>query len=73
MPHVTRAVILAALALSLGGCGLAGTGVAGAAGGASKAEELKQAQQTEDRVRSQIDAANQAAAEQRRAAEAASQ
>jgi hypothetical protein len=61
------------LAATLAGCGLAETGIAGAAGGASKAEELRQAKETEARVQRQVDAAYQQAAEQRRAGEAASQ
>jgi hypothetical protein len=60
-------------ALALTGCGLAETGAGAAAAGVSKAEEVKQGQRTEARVQQQIDAAYQQAAEQRRAAEAASQ
>ncbi len=62
-----------ALAAALTGCGVAETGAAAAAGAASKAEEAKQAQATEARVQQQIDAAYSQAADQRRAAEAASQ
>jgi hypothetical protein len=75
-PAPTRiaAVALAlALAVALNGCGLAETGAAAAAGGASKAEELRRAKETEGQVKQQIDAAYQQAAEQRRAGEAASQ
>jgi hypothetical protein len=57
------------LVAALAGCGLAETGIAGA----SKAEELRQAKETEARMQRQIDAAYQQAAEQRRAGEAASQ
>ncbi|MDB6091551.1 MAG: hypothetical protein JWN85_4335 [Gammaproteobacteria bacterium] len=62
-----------ALVLALAGCGLAETGAAAAAGGVSKAEEVRQAKQTEARIQQQIDAAYQQAAQQRGAAEAASQ
>src|SRR5256886_11595223 len=66
---------LAVLALTglLAGCGLAETGAAAAAGGVSKAEEVRQAKQTEARLQQQLDAANAQAQERRRAAEAASQ
>ena len=48
---------LAVLALTglLAGCGLAETGAAAAAGGVSKAEEARQAKQTEARIQQQID------------------
>jgi hypothetical protein len=70
IPAVTLALVLA---VALAGCGLAETGAAAAAGGASKAEELRRAKETEAKVKEQIDAAYQQAAEQRRAGEAASQ
>jgi hypothetical protein len=66
-------LLAALLAAALAGCGLAETGVAGAAGAASKAEEAKHAKQTEEHIQKQIDAAYSQAADQRRAAEAASQ
>jgi hypothetical protein len=68
-PLATTLICVATLA----GCGLAETGIAGAAAGASKAEELRQAKETEARMQKQIDAAYQQAAEQRRAGEAAAQ
>jgi len=68
-----RTLAVAGLVVTLAGCGLAETGAAAAAGGVSKAEEIRQGKQTEARVQQQLDAAYQQAAEQRRAAEAASQ
>jgi hypothetical protein len=70
---MARSLALLAVMLSLAGCGLAETGAAAAAGGVSKAEELKQAKKTEARVQQQIDDAYRQAADQRRAAESASQ
>jgi len=70
---MSRLLVLAPALLLLAGCGLADVGVAGATAAASKAQELKQARQTEARVQQQIDAAYSQAAEQRKAAEAASE
>ncbi|HYL02793.1 MAG TPA: hypothetical protein VEU54_05190 [Steroidobacteraceae bacterium] len=63
--------LAAALALSglLSGCGLGGTGAAGAAGASAETQQAAQARQTEERVRADIDAAQDQAAERRRAAE----
>ena len=55
----------------LSGCGLAETGAAAAAGGASAAEQARQAKQTEDKMRQQIDDAEKKGAEAREAAEKA--
>ena len=68
-----RSLVLASLILSLTGCGVAETGAVAATVAASKAEEVRQARQTEARVREQLDAAARQAAEQRNAAEAATQ
>jgi hypothetical protein len=57
----------------LGGCGLAGTSGAAATAGAAAAEQAGEARDTLDRVESDIEAAQQAAAEARRAAEADAQ
>ena len=65
-----RVLILLGLITSLGGCGLAETGTAAATQGQSAAEQAAQARKTEARVRQEIDAAYQKAAEQRAAAEA---
>jgi hypothetical protein len=70
---MARSLVLLCLILSLTGCGVAETGAAAATEGAAKAEEVRQGLQTEARVREQLDAAAKQAAEQRNAAEAASQ
>ena len=57
------------MAGSLGGCGLAETGTAAGAGAASRAQQAAEARQTEARVKLEIDASYQQAAEQRRAAD----
>jgi hypothetical protein len=74
MPRSIR-LLTATLVLSatLTGCGLAETGMAGATGAASKAEEARQAKQTEARVQSQVDAAVQLNSDRRKNAEAESQ
>ena len=66
-------ILLLILSTTLAGCGLAETGVAGATAGASQAEQVRQAKQTEARVQKQLDAATQLDAERRHAAEAESQ
>ncbi len=65
-----RGLALLAAASSLSGCGLAETGTAAGAAAASQAQQAAQAKQSEERVKQQIDASYQQAAEQRRAAEA---
>ena len=63
-------LVLPALAIGAGaGCGLAGTAVATGAGAAAEVQEAQQAKQTEDRVKREIDQAQQAAAQQRADAE----
>jgi len=57
----------------LAGCGLAETGAVAATAAASKADEARQAKQTEARMEQKIDEAYKAAADQRHAAETASQ
>jgi len=73
MPRSVLLAAILAVGAMLGGCGLAETGAAAAAGGASQAEQVRQAKETEARVRKQLDAAYQQAADQRRAAETESQ
>ena len=51
------------------GCGLAGTAVATGTGAAAEVQQAQQAKQTEDRVKHDLDAAQQAAAQQRNDAE----
>jgi hypothetical protein len=67
-----NALLLSATLLLTTGCGLADVGAVGASSATSRAEELKQAKQTEARVQQQVDAAYKQAADQRDAAEAAS-
>jgi len=62
-----------ALALALAGCGLAATSVTTAAGGASAAQDAKQAKDTEAKLQQQINAAYQQDAANRKAAEAQAQ
>jgi hypothetical protein len=69
---MSLAAILVCGAL-LSGCGLAETGMAGATAGASQAQQVRQAKETEARVQKQLDAASQQDAQRRRAAEAESQ
>jgi hypothetical protein len=61
------------LAVLLTGCGVSETAVAAAAAGKSKAEEIKQGQETMKQVQTQLDAANQQAEAQRKAAGQAAQ
>jgi hypothetical protein len=70
---MARSLVLLFLVLSVTGCGVAETGAAAATAGAAKAEEVRQGLKTEARVREQLDAASKQAADQRNAAEAASQ
>jgi alpha-D-ribose 1-methylphosphonate 5-triphosphate synthase subunit PhnG len=57
----------------LTGCGVAETGAAAAAAATAKAQEAHEGLKTEARVREQLDAAAKASADQRNAAEAATQ
>jgi hypothetical protein len=57
------------LAVSIAGCGLTETVGSAATDATEKAQELKQAQATEARARSELDAAARASAQQRQAAE----
>ncbi|MFZ0500857.1 MAG: hypothetical protein WAU49_07275 [Steroidobacteraceae bacterium] len=59
--------------LALAGCGLAATSVTAAAGGASAAQDAKQAKDTEAKMQQQINAAYQQDAANRKAAEAQAQ
>jgi hypothetical protein len=72
----SRSVILAALGavtLGLAGCGLAETAGSAATNGASAAQQVEEGRKAEARVQQQLDDANRAAAQQREAAEQASQ
>jgi hypothetical protein len=61
--------LLASLSAALGGCGLADSGAAATAGGSvSAAEQAAAARQAQERIRQQIESANQQALERERAA-----
>jgi hypothetical protein len=64
-------VLLLGLVLPGGfsGCGLGATGAAGAAGAQAQAREAAQASRTEEQVRQQLKAADEAAQQQRADAE----
>jgi hypothetical protein len=69
-----RQAILGFLAcLPLAGCGVGETAISAAAGGASEAQQAKEAKKTEARVKQQLDAAVALDAQRRQAAEAESQ
>ena len=65
-----RNCIVLFCALTLSACGLAETAATGVSVAASEAEAAKQAQQTEQQIQQKVEAAQQAAAEQRRNADA---
>jgi hypothetical protein len=58
---------------SMSGCGLGETAATTAAGGMSKAEEARRARETQARVQEDLEAAQQAAAEQRATIDEAAQ
>jgi hypothetical protein len=66
-------IAVAATSLLLTGCGLAETSAVAASSGATAAEQIKQGKEMEEKVQRDIEAANQAAAEQRAKAEEATQ
>jgi hypothetical protein len=63
-------LVLVGALLALAGCGLGESAASAAAGGASKAEEMKQASKTLESVEQRLDDAQSTAREQREAAEA---
>jgi hypothetical protein len=65
-----KSLLLVGAMLALAGCGLGESAASAAAGGASKAEEVKAAQETLESVEQRLDAAQDIAREQREAAEA---
>lgn len=71
VPAKSLSIVVTVLALA--GCGLAETGVTAAAGGASAAQEAKQAKDTEAKLQQQINAAYRQDAANRKAAEAQAQ
>jgi hypothetical protein len=68
---MTRSIAILVLAGALCGCGLVETGAVAATAGASAAEDAKRAEKITDKVEADIAAAQQTAAEARRAAESA--
>ena len=70
---MTRSLILVSLVVLLTGCGVAETGVAAGTGAAAEAEAAREALKTKARIEQQLDVAAKQAADQRNAAEAASQ
>ena len=73
MRTLAKSLALLAALLTLSGCGLAETGATAAGGGASAAQQAKQAQATEAKIQQQINAAYQEDAARRKAAEAQAQ
>jgi hypothetical protein len=70
MAMKTRTIVLMLSGSLAGGCGLAGTATIAAGSGQSAAEQAKEGRKAEDKVRADIDAAQQQAAAARKAAEA---
>jgi hypothetical protein len=70
---MARPLVLISLILLLTGCGIAETGAAAAAAAKAQSQETREGLKTEARVREQLDAAAKASADQRNAAETASQ
>ncbi len=70
---LAKSLVLLSPLLALAGCGLVETGATAAAGGASAAQQAKQAQATEAKIQQQINAAYQQDAARRKAAEAQAQ
>ena len=74
MESPMKRVILGFLAcLTLTACGVGETAISAAAGGASEAEQAKEALKTEARVKQQLDAATALEAQRRQAADSSSQ
>jgi hypothetical protein len=73
MQALAKPLVIMVAVLALAGCGLAETGVTAAAGGASAAQDAKQAKDTEAKLQQQINAAYQQDAANRKAAEAQAQ
>jgi hypothetical protein len=71
--EMQRVFLTFMLCLSLAACGLGETAVSAAAGGASAAEQAKEALKTEARAKQQLDAAAALEAQRRQAADSSSQ
>jgi hypothetical protein len=70
---MTRIILGFLACLTLAACGVGETAISAAAGGASEAQQAKDALKTETRVKQQLDAAAALDAQRRQAAEASSQ
>jgi hypothetical protein len=70
---MTRIILGFLACLTLAACGVGETAISAAAGGASEAQQAKDALKTETRVKQQLDAAVALDAQRRQAAEASSQ
>jgi hypothetical protein len=68
-----RSLIVLASFLPLAGCGLGETAVSAAAGGASEAQQARDAKKTEQRFQQQLEDATHAAEQQHNADEAAAE
>jgi hypothetical protein len=68
--EMQRVILAFMVCLTLAACGLGETAVSAAVGGASEAEQAKEALKTEARVKQQLDAAAALDAQHRQAAEA---
>ncbi len=68
-----KSICVSCLLLALSACGVSETAVTAAAVAQGKAEEVKQGQQTMQKMQQDIDAASQQAEAQRQAAESAAQ
>jgi hypothetical protein len=68
-----RAILGFLACLTLAACGVGETAISAAAGGASEAEQAKEALKTEARVKQQLDAAAALDAQRRDAADTSSQ
>jgi hypothetical protein len=68
-----RAILGFLACLSLAACGLGETAVSAAAGGASEAQQAKEALKTQARVKQQLDAAATLEAQRRQDADSSSQ
>ena len=68
-----RAILGFLACLPLAACGVGETAISAAAGGASEAQQAKEAKKTEARVKQQLDAAVALDAQRRQTAEAESQ
>ena len=67
---MSRTILLSVILLSVAGCGLGETAVSAGAGGATRAQKLEQARQTQERIGQRLEEAARQAAERRQAIDA---